>query len=111
MSNVANPSRPMNEGSDKGQDKNAASMAAAVTEKANEAGTFLADKANEAGKYVADVFKAGAGLAADPVGHDRALVVNADLAREEDHVSYPNRTADRCLGQKTRGCPVFPFFG
>ena len=44
MSNVANPSRPMNEGSDKGQDKNAASMAAAVTEKANEAGTFLADK-------------------------------------------------------------------
>lgn len=50
MSNVANPSRPANEG----QENSASNVAAAVNEKAAEAGNFLADKANEAGKYVAE---------------------------------------------------------
>ena len=94
MSNVANPSRPMNEGSDKGQDKNAASMAAAVTEKANEAGTFLADKANEAGKYVADSAKNvassamhSANDAASYVGHradDARSVVGSSIKSAAD---------------------------
>ncbi len=76
MSNVANPSRFANEGSDKGQGKDVGNMASAVTEKASEAGTFLADKANEAGKYVADSAKtiastamSSAGDAASYVGH------------------------------------------
>jgi ElaB/YqjD/DUF883 family membrane-anchored ribosome-binding protein len=50
MSNVANPSRPANENNE----NNAGKVASAVSEKANEAGTFLADKANEAGKFVAE---------------------------------------------------------
>ena len=50
MSNVANPSRPANENNE----NTAGNMASAVSEKANEAGTFLADKANEAGKFVAE---------------------------------------------------------
>ena len=48
MSNVANPSRNRNEENTTGN------MAAAVTDKAEETGSYLADKANEAGKYVAD---------------------------------------------------------
>jgi hypothetical protein len=52
MSNVANPTRQ-----NEGNENTSGNIASAVSEKATEAGNFLADKANEAGKYVADSAK------------------------------------------------------
>lgn len=59
MSNVANPSRPSNENNE----NTSGNFASAVSDKANEAGTYLADKANEAGKFVADSAKSMASSA------------------------------------------------
>lgn len=75
MSNVANPSRPANENNE----NNAAKTAAAASEKAGEAGSYISDKASEAGKYVADSAK---GLA------------SSAMHSAEDAATYMGQCAD-----------------
>lgn len=76
MSNVANPSREQNDANTSG------GVASAISEKANEAGTYLADKANEAGKYVSDSAKQMASSAMDSCGSAASFVGHkADDAR------------------------------
>lgn len=60
MSNVANQNRNQSE---ENANKSTGNLATAISDQAEQAGTFIAEKANEAGKYVSDMAKNAASSA------------------------------------------------